>query len=261
MPMIRARQRAMAAVIELASCHALVACAGKTEAPAAPPAMCPPLPLGDGSAPWLTGTIVGSSLQATLCPGGIQMFFSPDNPMTPPPVSGTLAGGLPLYGAGVVFDSPQNALAWELSITLTGGYVQGGTYESPDGGLIATLDLEYVIPDSPGIDCTTRDSSATCPSGCDLVPQPCGERCAPSPCRPHGTLVSYEADYYSGYSFSSQSGFVYGPSPQTGSVTFHVSSVTPIEVDAGTYSIHGSFTGTLADTDGGADTVTMDMSF
>jgi hypothetical protein len=278
--MIRARQRTTASparrgdrplsrvalllVIGLLSCHAIVACGGNADAPAAHssgPDACPPLPTGDGSAPWLTGTIVGGSLQATLCPGGIQMFFSPDNPMDPPPVRGTLAGGLPLYGAGVVFGSPQNALVWELNISLTGGYLEGGTYESPDGGLIATLDFEYVIPDSPGIDCTMRDSSASCPPGCDLVPQPCDERCAPFPCRPHGTLVTYGADYYSGYSFSSQSGFVYGASPQTGFVTFHVSSVTPIDADAGTYALHGSFTGTLADIDGGADTVTMNMSF
>jgi hypothetical protein len=213
----------------------------------ASPVACPALALGDGSSSWVTGTISGDSVQATLCPGAAAMDFENLGPMYAPAAFGYLSGGLPLYGPGLVFDAPRTAVPWRLDFELDGVFAEGATYESPDGGFIAVLSFEYVIPDTPGIDCRNLDASATCPAGCDTVPLTCLERCGPPDCRPHGTLVSYEASYHE-------------QAPYDGAVAFRVSSV---DADSGAESspVHGSFEGTLANIDGGPGTVTMDLTF
>jgi len=210
---------------------------------------CPGLSLGDGSLTWVTGTVAGGSVRATLCPGAAAMYFEDLGPKYAPAAFGYLSGGLPLYGPGLVFDVPRTAVAWQLDFELDGVFAEGGTYESPDGGGAVTVDFEYVIPDSPGIDCTP-DASTTCPPGCDVVQVPCLERCGPVECRPHGALFDFVTDYYSPYTRTTEA------EP----ATIHVASVDP--TDAGALCpVHGSFEATLVNVDGGPDTVTVNMSF
>ncbi len=210
---------------------------------------CPGLPLGDGSLTWVTGTVAGGSVRATLCPGAAAMYFEDLGPMYAPAAFGYLSGGLPLYAPGLVFDVPRTAVAWQLEFELDGVFAEGATYESPDGGGDVTVEFEYVIPDSPGIDCTP-DASTTCPPGCDVVQVPCLERCGPVECRPHGTLFDFVTDYYSPYTRTTEA------EP----ATIHVAAVDP--PDAGALCpVHASFEATLVNVDDGPDTMTVNMSF
>lgn len=77
--------------------------------------------VGDGSAPWLRGSIVGDSLYATLCPGGLTMFFGDYLPTGSPSANGTLtaglpafAAGMPVYGDALVFGTPADAVVGQL---------------------------------------------------------------------------------------------------------------------------------------------------
>ena len=123
------------------------------------------LALGDGSSTWVTGTIAGDSVRATLCPGAAAMYFEDLGPMYAPAAFGYLSGGLPLYGPGLVFDAPRTAVAWRLDFELDGVFAEDATYESPDGGCGAVPELRIRHSRFTGDRLQEPDASTSCPPG------------------------------------------------------------------------------------------------
>ena len=196
---------------------------------------------------WVTGTLTGAAT-ATVCPGSmaLEVFAFPN-------ASGVTAPSLLASDAWYTFaptfqfHEPASAVLVNLSVLFdVSGYPLSSHTTTPlvDAGVTSTIDLHYVLADNPDVDCTP-DSSASCPPGCVPLSLGCLDHCTPVQCYPRGTEMVFEL----------------GPYSLTDPGTLTIDTAELVDADAGTWSIHGSFSATLVSSDGGVETIDLTMAF
>jgi len=236
-----------------------------------------------------TGTIVGTTMSAVLCPGGAMARIesagasydtSPFFLMLNYTVEETTlaqsyadAGGdadtvvvvtnqpASPTSADFYFQSPAGANNGELIAMLGLPSAGTGAYSSPGGQECGSISFTYYLPVPSWVNC---DAGAPAPgSGC---PAGCGQICdnfiggGCSPCAPQPPAVTFTAQ-----GSSDCLGAAGTAQTSVGSWQVSLSSVAPEDAGAASqqsyYAPHGAVTATMVADDGSKDTITLALSF
>ena len=216
--------------------------AGSCAEDAGSKAACAPIPSSDlpAAASPATGTITGSDLQVSFCPGGVFARVV-GSAVGPPPYSFHLDYAIGTSAVTPIdVQSPAGAADGILQATIGLAAAAPGEYSSNDPQGIALISFMYDVPlpcfrcDGPSV----VRSLADCPPGCSTVCSHTG--C--EPCQPNWPQISYSASSWQ----------------------LVLTSVTQAD-DAGTglayFTPHGIFTVSLVRDDGKGPGATVTASF
>jgi hypothetical protein len=200
------------------------------------------------------GSVMGSGLSATLCPGGASVRLESTAAGTQPylfALDYTIQVGNEAPVTDFLFQTPSNASNGELDVVLGISAAAPGEYTSPAGQQCGSMAFTYYLPVPPGIDCDAG-APPNCPAGCGTVCS--GFGC--EPCSPQPPAVSYTAQ--------GSADCLGDTTIPIGSWDLVLTSVTPTDAGSGGlrfYTSHGTFTATMVGGEGGADTATFSVSF
>jgi hypothetical protein len=243
----------------LAVSVALTACNGPTNldfADASPPTNSarydlpdcgpPDGPLG-AYASAASGTIIGSSVDASICGASAFLYASP------------YAGAYLFWidsssAASFAQESPAQASDQILTGYMRVSAPTPGVYTSSDSQACGFLTFTYFLPIPAGVDCG-YSTGPSCPPGCALPPTPIGSTAWCAPAQP-------EIDYGA----SAATDCLGDTETVAGSWTVRLTSVVAYAGDAGNenglhFTTHGTITATLPDEEARVDSVTLTMGF